>query len=32
MTISLEVGHLEHLHTLMQHLRQLPAVIAVRRL
>lgn len=32
MTISLEVGHLEHLHILMQHLRQLPAVIAVRRL
>ena len=32
MTISLEVGHLEHLNTLMQHLRQLPAVITVRRL
>lgn len=32
MTISLEVGNLEHLHVLMQHLRQLPAVIAVRRL
>jgi GTP pyrophosphokinase len=32
MTISLEVGHLEHLNTLMQHLRQIPAVITVRRL
>lgn len=32
MTLSLEVGHLEHLNTLMQHLRQLPAVITVRRL
>ncbi len=32
MTISLEVGHLDHLNTLMQHLRQLPAVITVRRL
>lgn len=32
MTISLEVGHLDHLNILMQHLRQLPAVITVRRL
>jgi GTP diphosphokinase / guanosine-3',5'-bis(diphosphate) 3'-diphosphatase len=32
MTIFLEVENLAHLHTLMQHLRQLPAVIAVRRL
>lgn len=32
MTISLEVGHLEHLNTLMQHLRQIPAVITVRRM
>ncbi len=32
MTISLEVENLDHLNTLMQHLRQLPAVINVRRL
>jgi len=32
MTISLEVENVEHLHVLMQHLRQLPAVISVRRL
>jgi GTP pyrophosphokinase len=32
MTISLEVVNLEHLQTLLQHLRQVPAVIAVRRL
>lgn len=32
MTISLEVGNLDHLQTLMLHLRQLAAVIAVRRL
>lgn len=32
MTISLEVANLEHLQTLLQHLRQVPAVIAVRRL
>lgn len=32
MTISLEVENLEHLNVLIQHLRQLPAVINVRRL
>jgi GTP pyrophosphokinase len=32
MTISLEVENLEHLNTLMQHLRQVPAVIQVRRI
>jgi guanosine-3',5'-bis(diphosphate) 3'-pyrophosphohydrolase len=32
MTISLEVENLGHLNVLMQHLRQLPAVINVRRL
>ena len=32
MTISLEVENLDHLNVLMQHLRQLPAVINVRRL
>ncbi len=32
MTIFLEVENLAHLHTLMQHLRHLPAVISVRRL
>jgi GTP pyrophosphokinase len=32
MTISLEVENLNHLNSLMQHLRQLPAVINVRRL
>ncbi|MGW8195524.1 MAG: RelA/SpoT family protein [Desulforhopalus sp.] len=32
MTISLEVENLEHLNSLMQHVRQLPAVISVRRL
>ncbi len=32
MTISLEVENLKHLSTLIQHLRQLPAVINVRRL
>jgi GTP diphosphokinase / guanosine-3',5'-bis(diphosphate) 3'-diphosphatase len=32
MTISLEVENLNHLNVLMQHLRQLPAVINVRRL
>ena len=32
MTISLEVENLDHLRVLMQHLRQIPAVITVRRL
>ncbi len=32
MTISLEVENLNHLSTLIQHLKQLPAVINVRRL
>jgi guanosine-3',5'-bis(diphosphate) 3'-pyrophosphohydrolase len=32
MTISLEVENLQHLKVLIQHLRQLPAVINVRRL
>ncbi len=32
MTISLEVQNLDHLNILMQHLRQLPAVINVRRM
>ncbi len=32
MTISLEVENLNHLNSLIQHLRQLPAVINVRRL
>jgi GTP pyrophosphokinase len=32
MTISLEVENLKHLNALIQHLRQLPAVINVRRL
>lgn len=32
MTISLEVENLQHLKLLIQHLRQLPAVISVRRL
>jgi GTP pyrophosphokinase len=32
MTISLEVENLNHLNVLIQHLRQLPAVINVRRL
>lgn len=32
MTIHLEVENLDHLNVLMQHLRQLPVVIAVRRL
>lgn len=32
MTISLEVENLNHLKSLMQHVRQLPAVISVRRL
>ncbi|MCP3892758.1 MAG: bifunctional (p)ppGpp synthetase/guanosine-3',5'-bis(diphosphate) 3'-pyrophosphohydrolase [Desulfobulbaceae bacterium] len=32
MTISLEVENLDHLNVAMQHLRQLPAVIAVRRM
>ena len=32
MTISLEVENLNHLNVLMQHLRQIPAVINVRRL
>ncbi len=32
MTISLEVENLDHLNILIQHLRQLPAVINVRRL
>ena len=32
MTISLEVENLNHLNILMQHLRQIPAVINVRRL
>ncbi len=32
MTISLEVENLNHLNVLMQHLRQLPAVINVRRI
>lgn len=32
MTISLEVENLDHLKSLMQHVRQLPAVISVRRL
>jgi len=32
MTISLEVENLKHLNMLIQHLRQLPAVINVRRL
>jgi GTP pyrophosphokinase len=32
MTISLEVENLDHLNVLIQHLRQLPAVINVRRL
>ena len=32
MTISLEVENLQHLNTLLQHLRQVPEVIAVRRL
>lgn len=32
MTISLEVENLQHLNTLLQHLRQVPEVISVRRL
>ena len=32
MTLSLEVENLKHLRTLIQHIRQLPAVISVRRL
>jgi GTP pyrophosphokinase len=32
MTLSLEVENLKHLKTLIQHIRQLPAVISVRRL
>jgi guanosine-3',5'-bis(diphosphate) 3'-pyrophosphohydrolase len=32
MKISLEVENLDHLNTLIQHIRQLPAVISVRRM
>ena len=32
MTISLEVENLDHLNVMMQHLRQIPSVITVRRL
>lgn len=32
MTISIEVVDLDHLHTMMQHLKQVPEVITVRRL
>ncbi|BHH84256.1 RelA/SpoT family protein [Desulforhopalus sp. 52FAK] len=32
MTISVEVENLDHLNVMMQHLRQVPAVISVRRL
>ncbi len=32
MTISIEVENLDHLKVMMQHLKQIPAVIAVRRL
>lgn len=32
MTISIEVENLEHLKVMMQHLRQIPQVITVRRL
>lgn len=32
MTLSLEVGDLDHLNLVLQHLRQLPSVITVRRL